>query len=77
MRKIIIMAAIAAVLTTAHLAFADPPPTSAPDHVHAATSGTEQPAPQAPAWSPSSDAPAPAANAGLGENSFPVGFGWG
>src|ERR1700712_2969978 len=60
MRNIIGVAVIAGVLATAHLAFADPLPTTAPDHDHdhPSASATEQPAPLLPVWSSSSDAAA-------------------
>jgi hypothetical protein len=59
MHKIIEVAVIAGVLATAHLAFADPLPISAPDHAPTTASATPQPA---PAWSSSSNAPAWTAN---------------
>jgi hypothetical protein len=68
--------ALIGALATAQVAFADPPAATAPHHGLAATAATQQSGPPEPASSSSSSAPTPA-NAGLGKDSIPVGFGWG
>jgi hypothetical protein len=60
---------LAGVLATAHPIFADPLATTAP--------AAAEPTLLEPAWSPSSDATAPAASAGFRRNVAPAGFGWG
>jgi hypothetical protein len=75
-RFVLSAVALAGVLATAHPALADPLAASASDHAQAAAPATEQAPLAAPAWSPSSDATAPASG-WPGRGITPVGFGWG
>jgi hypothetical protein len=68
--------ALIGALATAQAAFADPPAATAPHHGQAAAASTEQPAPPEAASSSSLGGPVPA-QAGLGKDNIPVGFGWG
>jgi hypothetical protein len=67
--------ALASVLATALPACADPLAATASEHHKAAATSTDQAAHPVPAWSPSSDAAAPARDGR--DKDIPVGFGWG
>jgi hypothetical protein len=76
LRSMVSALALAGILATAQLAFADALATATSEHTQADAPATEQQARPVPAKASSPDATRPT-NTGLGKDVIPVGFGWG